>query len=88
MIEKEVKAYLNARRGEFREKGIEAKVSVEHGPVVETIIDVAAREEADLIAIASHGRNGLSRVVYGSAAAGVLQRVDRPLLIVRSRRHV
>jgi nucleotide-binding universal stress UspA family protein len=42
------------------------------------------QEEADLIAMASHGRSGLSRVFYGSVAAGVLHRVDRPLLLIRS----
>lgn len=76
--------YLSALRGEFREKGIEAEEFVEHGPIVETIIDVAEREEADLIAMASHGRSGLARVFYGSVAAGVLHRVDRPLLLIRS----
>ncbi len=76
--------YLNTLRGKFREKGIESKKCVEHGPVVETVIDVAVREGADLIAMASHGRGGLSRVFYGSVAAGVLHRVDRPLLLIRS----
>lgn len=81
----EAEAYLAAQQGEFREKGIEARARVVHGPVVEAIIDAAERERADLIAIASHGRSGLSRVFYGSVAAGVLHRVDRPLLVVRSR---
>ncbi len=81
----EAESYLAARQGEFREKGIEARARVVHGPVVEAIIDAAERERADLIAIASHGRSGLSRVFYGSVAAGVLHRVDRPLLVVRSR---
>jgi nucleotide-binding universal stress UspA family protein len=58
---------------------------VESGNVVETIIRVAAEESADLIAMASHGRGGLSRVFYGSVAAGTLQQVDRPLLLIRSR---
>jgi nucleotide-binding universal stress UspA family protein len=40
----------------------------------------------DLIALASHGRGGLARVFYGSVAAGLLHRVDRPLLIIRSRK--
>jgi len=53
--------------------------------VVEGIINMAAREGVDLIALASHGRSGLSRVFYGSVAAGLLHRVDRPLLIIRSR---
>ncbi len=76
--------YLDALCREFREKGLDTKKFVEHGPIVETIINVAEREEADLIAMASHGRGGLSRVFYGSVAAGVLQRVDRPLLLIRS----
>jgi nucleotide-binding universal stress UspA family protein len=54
------------------------------GAIVAEIIDAAEREGADLIAMASHGRTGLARVFYGSVAAGVLHRVDRPLLLVRS----
>ena len=78
-------SYLAALQGEFREKGIEARRRVAHGRVVDEIINVAERDGADLIAIASHGRSGLSQVFYGSVAAGVLHRVDRPLLLIRSR---
>jgi nucleotide-binding universal stress UspA family protein len=81
---KQAESYLAARQGEFSEKGIEARTRVVYGPVVEAIIDAAEAEDADLIAIASHGRSGLSRVFYGSVAAGVLHRVDRPLLLIRS----
>ncbi|MCK4793235.1 MAG: universal stress protein [Desulfobacteraceae bacterium] len=82
---KEAEIYLASWQGEFREKGITARTRLEYGPVVATIINVAEREKADLIAMASHGRGGVSRVFYGSVAAGVLQRVDRPLLLIRSR---
>ena len=81
---REAEDYLAGRRGEFREKGIEARAVVFQGPVVEAITDAAEREDADLIAIGSHGRSGLSQCFYGSVAAGVLHRVDRPLLVVRS----
>jgi nucleotide-binding universal stress UspA family protein len=81
---KAVESYLAAQQGEFREKGIEAKTLVVPGAIVAEIIDAAEREGADLIAMASHGRTGLARVFYGSVAAGVLHRVDRPLLLVRS----
>ena len=80
----EAEAYLAGLVGEFREKGIEARERVESGPVVETIINVAEEVGTDLIAMASHGRTGLSRVFYGSVAAGILHRVDRPLLLIRS----
>lgn len=76
--------YIESLRGEFMERGLNAKGLVEKGPVVSTIINVAEREDADLISMASHGRTGLSRVFYGSVAAGVLNQIDRPLLVVRS----
>jgi nucleotide-binding universal stress UspA family protein len=84
----EAESYLSALQSEFQSKGIQARMRVAHGPIVETIVSTAAREDAELIAIASHGRSGLSQVFYGSVAAGVLQRVDRPLLLVRAQGEV
>jgi nucleotide-binding universal stress UspA family protein len=76
--------YLRGILGRFRDRGIHAREVVVQGPVVRSILDVAEREDADLIAMASHGRSGLARVFYGSVAAGVLQQADRPLLIIRA----
>jgi nucleotide-binding universal stress UspA family protein len=81
---KQAESYLAALQGEYREKGIEVRIRVVHGSAVEAIIKTAEREGADLIAMASHGRTGLPRVFYGSVVAGVLHRVDRPLLLIRS----
>ncbi len=81
---KQAESYLAALQGEFREKGIEVQTRIVYGSVVEAIINAAEREGADLIAMASHGRSGLPQVFYGSVAAGVLHRVDRPMLLVRS----
>ncbi len=83
-MEKQAKLYLDTINREFREKGIQSKIHVSYGPVVDGIINTAESEHADLIAIASHGRSGLSRVFYGSVAAGILHRADRPLLLIRS----
>ena len=82
---KEAESYISTIQGEFQAKGITAKKYVINGPVVEAIIKVAEQEDADLIALASHGRGGLSQVFYGSVAAGILHRIDRPLLLIRSR---
>jgi nucleotide-binding universal stress UspA family protein len=78
------KAYLGALTDEFRTKGLDATSLVKEGLVVHTILEVAECEKADLIAMASHGRTGLTRVFYGSVAAGILQQADRPLLLIRS----
>lgn len=80
----EAQAYLSGVEGSFRSKNIDVRSVVESGPIVVAINEVAAREACDLIAMASHGRTGLTRVFYGSVAAGVLHRADRPLLLIRA----
>jgi nucleotide-binding universal stress UspA family protein len=82
---KSAEVYLENLTEELRRMDIKAESKVVYGSPVETIIKVAEEDKADLIAIASHGRSGLGRVFYGSIAAGVLQAVDRPLLVIRSR---
>lgn len=81
---KEATTYLTGLCGEISAEGIKVKKVTEQGPVVRCILDVAEREDARLIAMASHGRTGLARVFYGSVASGVLNQADRPLLIVRA----
>jgi nucleotide-binding universal stress UspA family protein len=76
--------YLALRQNRLRMKGISSQIIVARGAPVEGIINTAERERVDLIAMASHGRTGLARVFYGSVAAGLLHRIDRPLLIIRS----
>lgn len=81
----EAEIYLERLKTQFLAKGIQSQTIVTTGPIVEAIIEVAENEKADLICIASHGRGGVARVFYGSVAAGILQRVDRPLLLIRAR---
>jgi nucleotide-binding universal stress UspA family protein len=80
----EATGYVNCVVGELLEKGIAARHMVEPGPVASTILEVAAREHVDLVALASHGRTGLARAFYGSVTAGILHQADRPLLVIRS----
>ena len=81
---KEVETYLEDVKRRFTEKGISNKPIISYDSVVQSILNTAEAEAVDLIAIASHGRSGLARAFYGSVASGVLNRIDRPLLIIRS----
>ena len=82
---KKAESYLAELTDSLRQQDINTEYRVVYGPAVEAITTVAEEEKAGLIAIASHGRTGLSRVFYGSITAGLLQAVDRPLLLIRSR---
>ena len=82
---KQSESYLDSVAARLQTKGIDCKTIVAHGPVVEKIIEVANTQDADLIAMTSHGYGGLTRIFYGSVAAGILNRIDRPLFLVRSR---
>ena len=44
--------------------------------------EFAKQEGIDAIAMATHGRGGLARLVMGSVATGVLQRATIPVLLV------
>ena len=82
---KEIQNYFDTIVGQWRAKDMDAEIRYSRGPIVKSIIDMAQLEQADLVAMASHGRSGLGRAFYGSVAAGVLQLIDRPLLLIRSR---
>ena len=82
---KSTQTYLQTIIDKWRTVGIIAKMQVKRGNVVASIIDTARQEAVDLVAMASHGKGGTERAFYGSVAVGVLNQIDRPLLLIRSR---
>jgi nucleotide-binding universal stress UspA family protein len=77
-------AYLVRTADKLRESGFRTKTDVVISEdIAQAITDYAARASADLIAIATHGRGGLSRALRGSVA-DVVTRISRvSLLVVR-----
>ena len=76
--------YLATQQEAFQQKGLSVRTFIRYGRVVDEILGAAQAENVDLIALTSHGHTGLSRVFYGSVAAALLHRIDRPLLLIRS----
>jgi len=58
-------------------------VLLENAVPAEAIIDTAKARNCSLIAMASHGRRGLGRLVLGSVTSEVLARSPVPVLVVR-----
>ena len=81
----QAESYVAGLEEGFTKRGMDTRARVICGPAVETIENTAEQENADLVAIASHGGGKLSRVFYGSVAVGLLHRIDRPLMLIPSR---
>jgi nucleotide-binding universal stress UspA family protein len=64
--------------------GIKVTCTVERGNPAEAIIEKAATDSGTLIAMATHGRSGVTRWMMGSVAEKVLRGSDNPLLLVRA----
>jgi nucleotide-binding universal stress UspA family protein len=64
--------------------GSRVKRSVEQGSPAEVIIEKAAADKSNLIAMTTHGRSGLNRWLLGSVAEKVLRATTNPLLLIRA----
>lgn len=78
------KKYLDQIAGQLKKDGISAKTEVLTGRAGDTLAEYAARIDADLIVIATHGRSGVSKWVWGSVADKLLRSACVPILMVRA----
>jgi nucleotide-binding universal stress UspA family protein len=82
--------YLSRLVGAWQAEGIEARWQVIAADGIpgntpaSKIIEVAHTLGADLIAMSTHGRSGLSRMFFGSVADEVLRESGVPVLLVRA----
>jgi nucleotide-binding universal stress UspA family protein len=82
----EARGYLGDVADRLRARGASVRWHADVGQTpAATIVRVVRDEHADLIAMATHGRSGLARVVLGSTTTGTLQHAGVPLVIVRPR---
>jgi nucleotide-binding universal stress UspA family protein len=80
----EAEAYIQGRAEELREAGheVEARLLVDASPAA-GILRAAEEVGADLLAMATHGRGGLDRLMLGSVTDKVLRGSHVPILVFR-----
>ena len=79
----EVKALLSPMVTELKQAGFQVKVEVQFAhDVAQAIVNFVSVQSADMIAMATHGRKGLSRMVRGSVAEDVLRHVTVPVVLM------
>jgi nucleotide-binding universal stress UspA family protein len=65
-----------------QESALSCRTVVERGNPYEVILSFAAENDVDLIAMGTHGRRGLSRVLLGSVTERVIRLSEAPVLAV------
>lgn len=82
--EDNARRYLSELERRLSNKGLRLRTRVAFGSPAEEILAAAKATGADLVAMATHGRSGLGRVLFGSVAEAVLQTSVVPVLVIRS----
>jgi nucleotide-binding universal stress UspA family protein len=80
--EHELDEYLMEKAHAFKGLDVKRAAHLSDNPS-EVIVDYAREQAVDVIAMATHGRSGLSRLVQGSVASQVVQSGVAPVLLVR-----
>lgn len=76
--------YLKGMTERLGQEGVRASALAVLGPTVaETILDMARREGADVIAVATRGHGGIRRLAFGSTADKLVRAAEVPVLVVR-----
>ncbi len=69
---------------ELADEGFQAHIHQRAGDPAEAIVSAATDESVSLIAMATHGRAGASRLAWGSVCESVLRAGNHPMLIERT----
>jgi nucleotide-binding universal stress UspA family protein len=83
----EASAYLRPLATELAGRGVRVRIAVRRGDPVTEIVEGAKEVDADLIAMTTHGRSGLGRLLFGSVAEAVLRQAEIPVFLMRLTKH-
>lgn len=81
----QAREYLSAIADDLRARGHLVTVLTAIGPAAAMIAATAAEHGIELIVMSSHGSGGITRLLMGSIATGVVQQACAPVLIVHPR---
>lgn len=82
--EVQIREYLDGIAARLEATGATVLTEVNFNRPEDEIIFYAKHYNADLIAMATHGRTGVNRLLHGSVTESVLHRAPCPVLVVRT----
>lgn len=75
---------LELHKSRLERTGVETRIRIEREVPVAAILRAIDEEKADLVAMTTHGRSGLSRWIFGSVSEDVLRHAPCPVLVLRA----
>jgi nucleotide-binding universal stress UspA family protein len=81
--EDDAQAYLAGVAARLEAKGLSVTYDAPEADASDIIVTRAGEQGIDLIAMTTHGRSGLGRLVFGSTAEAVVRHAPCPVLLVR-----
>jgi nucleotide-binding universal stress UspA family protein len=79
------RSYLAKVTRRLKGRQIKVRAEIVEGAAGDSIVEYAHHHGMDLIAMSTHGRSGLLRLVFGSVADHVLRQAGTPVLLIRIR---
>lgn len=79
-----IRVEMNADVQTLTAAGYVVESQVRFGEPGEAIVDFALNNQIELVALTTHWRRGINRLIFGSVAQYVAQRLSVPLLMVRA----
>jgi nucleotide-binding universal stress UspA family protein len=80
---RDAEAYLASVAATLKARGISSSYEVRTGRPDEQIVAAARELSAHLVAMSTHGRSGLGRLLFGSVAEQVLRHAEVPVFMMR-----
>ena len=82
-IRSEAREYLTGAASRFFPEGLDVSVETVYGSPASRITQMARAADHNMVALTTHGRLGVSRLLLGSVAESVIRESGDPVLIVR-----
>lgn len=80
-----VQEYLEHTGRKLQLNGYQVSIEVVAAEPAEAIVQIAEQRRVDMVIMSTHGRSGLSRVLFGSITLKVLEIASMPVLVVPNR---
>lgn len=66
----------------LRDQGVEAKALLVQGATVPTLLELADKQQSDLMIVGSHGRGAVAELILGSVSGALLRGATCPVTVV------